>query len=112
MVLEVRAMSEQVRGSPIWSSRPVGGIVWFVWMVGMWVTFFWLLFANGLDEVWRAVTGLPILIEIVVWIVFLPWMLGTWVWTGPWPDWVRVALVLCFAIGWTLVSIPRRRTTR
>jgi hypothetical protein len=102
-------MSELVSRRHVRSWPPVGGMVWFTWMIGMWLAFFWLLFANGLDEVWRAITQLPILVEIVVWIVFFPWLLGTWVWTGPWPDWLRVAVVLCFAMGWTVVSIPRRR---
>jgi hypothetical protein len=81
-------------------------------MAGMWVAFFWLLFADRLDDVWRWVTQLPILVEIVIWIVFFPWMLGTWVWDSSWPDWLRVALVVFFAVCWTVVSIPRRRRTR
>lgn len=76
-------------------------------MVGMWLAFFALLFAGRLDELWRAVTQLPILLQIVAWIVFLPWMLGAWVWTGDWPEWLRVGLVLCFAVGWTWVSVPK-----
>lgn len=78
-------------------------------MVGMWVAFFWLLFADSLDDVWRAISHWPILVEVVVWIALVPWMLGTWVWTSQWPTGIRVALVLCFAIGWTVVSMPRAR---
>ena len=102
-------MSELARGTQARSRRSAGSVVWFIWMVGMWLAFFWLLFAGALDGLWRTITGLPILLDIVLWIVFLPWMLATWVWTGPWPEWIRVTLVLCFAIGWTVVSIPRRR---
>jgi hypothetical protein len=91
------------------AQRPFGAVIWFTWMVGMWVAFFGLLFANRLDEVWKLVTQLPVVVEVVVWIAFLPWMLATWVWTGSWPELLRIALVLCFAIGWTLVSIPRKR---
>lgn len=102
-------MSEAIRDTKARSLPPAGGGLWFIWMVGMWVAFFWLLFADRLDDVWRWVTQLPVLVEIVVWIVFFPWMLGTWVWTGSWPDWLRVALVVCFVVGWTVVSIPRPR---
>jgi hypothetical protein len=91
------------------SRPPAGAMVWFIWMAGMWLAFFWLLFADSLDQVWKAITELPILLEILVWIVFLPWVLGTWVWTAPWPEWLRITLVLCFAIGWTLISLPRGR---
>jgi hypothetical protein len=79
-------------------------------MVGLWVAFFVLLFADRLGALWNAVLQLPLLLEIVLWVVFLPWMLGMAVWTSSWGDWLRVALVLLFAIGWTIASIPRRRS--
>lgn len=102
-------MSELGSGLASRSRHSTGSVVWFVWMVGMWVAFFGLLFAGRLDDLWRLVTQLPLVVEIVAWIAFFPWLLGTWVWTGSWPEALRVALVLCFAVGWTLVSIPRRR---
>jgi hypothetical protein len=88
--------------------RPIGATLWFVWIVGMWMAFFVLLFADQLDEIWGAVRDLPFVAEIVLWVLFLPWMLGTAVWTTSWSGWIRVALVACFAVGWTVVSIPRR----
>jgi hypothetical protein len=45
-------------------------------------------------------------------VAFLPWMLGTAVWTSSWPAVVRVLLVLCFAVGWTVVSIPREQPAK
>jgi hypothetical protein len=87
----------------------LGARLWFVWMVGMWLTFFVLLFAGRLGDVWGAIRALPLLVEIVLWVLFLPWMLGMAVWTSGWADWLRVLLVLCFAIGWTVLSIPRAR---
>jgi nucleotide-binding universal stress UspA family protein len=97
-------MTEAIRGPRVRSSRPAGGGAWFIWMAGMWVAFFWLLLADRLDDVWTWVTQLPILVEIIVWIVFFPWMLGTWVWNSSWPDWLRVALVVSFAVCWTIVA--------
>jgi hypothetical protein len=88
--------------------RPIGATLWFLWMVGMWMAFFALLFADQLDEIWRSVRDLPFVAEMVLWVLFLPWMLGMAVWTTSWATWIRVALVACFAVGWTLVSIPRR----
>jgi hypothetical protein len=92
--------------------RPIGATLWFLWMVGMWMVFFALLFADQLDEIWRLVRDLPLVAEIVLWVLFLPWMLGMAVWTTSWATWVRVALVACFAVGWTVVSIPRRTRTK
>lgn len=94
------------------NERPLLAVVWFVFMIGMWVAFFILLLTNQLAGLWSQVTQLPILAEVVLWIAFLPWMLGSWVWLGSWPLWIRIGLVLCFAIGWSIVSIPRRRRSR
>jgi hypothetical protein len=93
-------------------SRPssLGARLWFLWMVGLWAAFFVLLFADRLGTLWNAVLHLPLLVEIVLWVLLLPWMLGMAVWTSSWSDWLRVTLVLLFAIGWTIASIPRRRS--
>lgn len=88
--------------------RPLGVTLWFLWMTFMWAAFFLLLFADRLGELWSAIRDLPLLVEIGVWVAFLPWMLGTAVWTSSWPAAVRVVLVLCFAVCWTIVSIPRK----
>ncbi|HSC90120.1 MAG TPA: hypothetical protein VLB86_00550 [Gaiellaceae bacterium] len=89
--------------------RPLGATIWFVWMVAMWLLFLTLLLADRLDGLWSWVRGLPLLVEGVLWIAFFPWLLATAVWTSSWGDLVRVLLVVCFAAGWTLVSIPRRK---
>lgn len=64
----------------------LGAKLWFIWMVGLWVAFFVLLFADRLDELWRAILTLPLVVEIVLWVLFLPWMLGMAVWTSTWSD--------------------------
>jgi len=92
--------------------RPLGATLWFLWMVVMWDAFFVLLFAYRLDGIWDAVRDLPLLVEVVAWVAFLPWMLGTAVWTSAWPAALRVLLVACFAVGWTIVSIPREKPTK
>jgi hypothetical protein len=71
-----------------------------------------VLFAGQLDEIWSWIRDLPLVVEIVLWVAFLPWMLGTAVWTSSWAMWIRVVLVLTFAVGWTVVSIPRRTKKR
>ena len=93
-------------------SRPrsragAGAVIWFSWMVVMWLAFFALVFAGQIGSVWSAVTALPVLVQLAAWIAFLPWMLATWVWTGTWVEWIRLVAVAAFAIGWTLVSIPK-----
>jgi hypothetical protein len=81
-------------------------------MILMWAAFFVLLFADRLGELWTAIRDLPLLVEVGMCVAFLPWMLGTAVWTSSWPAVVRVLLVLCFAVGWTVVSIPREQPAK
>ncbi len=84
-----------------------GSKLWFVWMVGMWIVFFVLLRSDRLDELASTIRDLPIVAELVVWLLFFPWVLGTAVWTSDWSEWLRVFLVVLFTAGWTIVSIPR-----
>lgn len=63
-----------------------GATLWFLWMVGMWVAFYILLFADKLEGLWSTIRDLPLLVE-----------------------WLRVTLVVCFTIGWSLAFLPRRK---
>jgi hypothetical protein len=74
----------------------------------------WIAFAAGLiwsqgsvDQVWATIRGLPLVIQLVVWVLFLPVMLGLWVWETSWPLIVRLVLVAGVA-GWNLfMFLPR-----
>jgi hypothetical protein len=88
--------------------RPLSATIWFIWMVAMWAGFFALLAADRIDNVWSWVRDLALLAELVLWVALLPWFLGAAVWTSSWAGWLRLLLVLLFALGWSLVSIPRR----
>ena len=89
-----------------WSA---GAIVWLVWMEAMWAAFFVLLATDQLESLWNSIRDLPMVAEIVIWIACFPWMLGTAVWTSSWSEAIRILLVACFAIAWSLLSIPRRQ---
>jgi hypothetical protein len=88
--------------------RPLGAIIWFAWMLAMWAGFFALLVADRIDGVWSSIRDLPLLVELLLWVALFPWLLGAAVWTSSWAHWLRILLVLAFAFGWSLVSIPRR----
>jgi hypothetical protein len=69
----------------------------------------WIAFAAGLifnqgsvDQAWQAIRDLPLIVQIAVWVLFLPVMIGMWVWETSWPLIVRVVLVLSLA-GWNLL---------
>jgi hypothetical protein len=74
----------------------------------------WIAFAVGLiwsqgtvDQAWEFIRGLPFLLQVVIWILFLPVMAGLWIWETTWP--VIVRLVLLFGLaGWNLLMfLPR-----
>jgi hypothetical protein len=68
----------------------------------------WIAFAAGLifsqgsvDQAWQTIRSLPVIVQLVVWVLFLPVMIGLWVWETSWPLIVRLVLVVGVA-GWNL----------
>ena len=56
----------------------------------------WIAFGAGLlwsqgsvDQVWETIRGLPLIVQAVVWLLFLPVMIGLWIWETSWPLIVR-----------------------
>jgi hypothetical protein len=74
----------------------------------------WIAFAvalvwsqGSLDAAWQSIRSLPLVVQGVVWLLFLPVMLGLWIWETTWPLIVRLPLVVGIA-GWNLlVFLPR-----
>ncbi len=89
------------------------------WMVENGVLFgifalIWIAFAAGLiwsqgsvDQAWASIRELPLIVQAVVWLLFLPVMIGLWIWETTWPLLVRLVLVIGIA-GWNLlIFLPR-----
>ena len=78
--------------------------VLFAFFAVLWVAFgAALIWSQGsLDQAWQAVGGLPLIGQIVVWVLLLPVMAGLWVWETSWPIVLRLVLVLGLA-GWNLL---------
>jgi hypothetical protein len=84
------------------------GVLFIVFAV-IWVAFgAGLLLSQGsLDQAWQAIRGLPLVVQVGVWLLFLPVMIGLWVWETTWPLILRLVLVLGIA-GWNLlVFLPK-----
>ena len=84
------------------------GVLFWIFAV-LWIGFGAALIASqgSIDQAWQAIRNLPLVIQIVVWLLFLPVMVGLWVWETSWPLVVRTILVLGLA-GWNLlVFLPR-----
>jgi hypothetical protein len=52
-------MNEVAAEQPQRRWRP-GATLWFLWMVGMWVAFYVLLFADKLERLWSSIRDLPL----------------------------------------------------
>jgi hypothetical protein len=70
--------------------------------VGAFVLFalLWAAFAAALvwsqgsvDQTWAWIGGLPLILQGVVWLLFLPVVAGLWVWETTWPLVMRLLLV-------------------
>ena len=53
-----------------------------------------------LTDVWAWTRSLNILVQGVIWLLFLPWMICLWMWTLPWAMPIRLVLVIA-ALVWT-----------
>ena len=61
----------------------------------LWATFAAaLVWSQGsLDQTWEWIRGLPLVVQGVVWLLFLPVVAGLWVWETTWPLVMRLVLV-------------------
>ena len=84
------------------------GVLFAIFAV-IWIAFgaALILGQGSLDEAWRTIQGLHPIVQIVVWVLFLPVMAGLWIWETTWPLVVRLTLVIGVA-GWNLlVFLPK-----
>ena len=80
----------------------------------LWVGFAIALAMNRewLDLVWNWVRALPSVAEVIVWVLFLPIMVGLWIWESSWPALVRL-LAFAGIVVWTLLAVSSfRRAVR
>ena len=72
----------------------------------LWIGFAIALVVNPgwLDLLWNWLQVLPTVVEIIVWVLFLPIMVGLWIWESSWPDLVRL-LAFAGIVGWTLLAV-------
>jgi len=74
--------------------------------VVLWVGFILALVVNRgwLDEIWNWAEALPLIPKIMVWVFFLPIMVGLWIWESSWPT-LGSFMGLTAIIVWTLLAV-------
>ncbi len=96
---------------------PLGNAIGFAAENGLLLAVFaalWVAFAAGvvlsqgtIDQTWAWIRGLPLILQGVIWLLFLPVVAGLWIWETSWPLIVRLILVVGLG-GWNLlVMIPK-----
>ena len=73
--------------------------------VVLWVGFAAALLVDRewLDLIWNFVRELPLVVEIIVWILFLPIMVGLWIWESSWSSILRL-LGFAGIVAWTFIA--------
>jgi hypothetical protein len=81
----------------------------FIIFVALWVAFGAGLIWNqgGVDAAWQWIRDLPLLVQAVVWLLFLPVVMGLWIWDTSWPLLVRLLLVGGLAAWSVMIFLPR-----
>mgnify|MGYP001167385914 CR=1 FL=1 len=74
----------------------------------------WLAFAatlvfrrETLNSTWQRIRRLPLVAQLLLWLLFLPVMLGLWIWQTSWPLWLRMLLITGLAWWNVYVFFPR-----
>ena len=92
------------------------GVAWmaesgvlFVIFAIVWVAFGAALVVSqgSVDQAWAAIRALPLPVQAIVWLLFLPVMVGLWAWEQTWPLLVRLALVIGIGAWNLLVFLPK-----
>ena len=81
----------------------------FVVFAIIWAAFGYALIAQqgSIDDAWSTIRSLPLPVQGLVWLLFLPVMIGLWVWETTWPVILRLILVVGLA-GWNLmIFLPK-----
>jgi hypothetical protein len=102
----IETLASGLGNSVAWVAE--SGILFAIFAV-IWIAFgAALIFSQGsVDQAWQTIHGLPLIVQLIVWVLFLPPMVGLWVWETTWPLLLRLLLVVGIA-GWNLlIFLPK-----
>jgi hypothetical protein len=79
----------------------------------LWLAFagLWIFSSETLGHIFTWIQGLPLILEIIVWIVFIPWVGSLWIWHSSWPLWLKVVVIVAIAMA-TLGGSRGRKAAR
>jgi len=111
---------EHPSGAPVVTDRapstghPVFEVAVFVLFAALWVAFgAALVWSQGsLDQVWAWYGELPLIAQGIVGLLFLPLVVGLWVWESAWPLALRLLIVGGLAAVNLYLFFPRAVVAR
>jgi hypothetical protein len=105
--MNTSAMGKEALPRPGWFAIPPK--VAFALVLILWCAFGAALAMQpaALRDLWGTVAGLWLPIRAVVWLLFLPWMLGLWAWQSDWALLLRLGVVGGLAVATVAAFYPR-----
>jgi hypothetical protein len=75
----------------------------------LWLGFGYALIASqgSLDAAWQWVRSLPLLIQGLAWLVFLPVLVALWIWQTTWPIVLRLIVIAGLAWWSLMMFVPK-----
>jgi hypothetical protein len=88
-------------------------ILAFGGVVVLWAAFAALLLLSPatIDGIWTWFRAQSLLVQLPLGLLFLPWLLGVWIWESTWPAALRGVLVLGAAWATIFAFLPGRSGT-
>lgn len=90
-----------------------GATVVFNVLVFLMFAILWIAFAAALafsprtvDDLWHRTRLLPLLIQAMVWLLFLPLMIGLWIWERTWSLPIRLVLIISLGVWNVYMFFP------
>jgi hypothetical protein len=87
----------------------VFNVLVFTMFAILWVAFVTALALSPgtLDDLWHQTRRLPLLIQGVVWLLFLPLMIGLLIWERTWPLPIRLVLIIGLGVWNVYMFFPQ-----
>jgi hypothetical protein len=106
--MATRSPTRSTTHTPSAGAAPLAGVFLILWIAFAAA----LIFSQGtLDSVWHWLGALPLVGQVAVWVLFLPLVVGLWIWESDWALWLRLVLIFMIAVG-NIAAFSARPGTR
>jgi hypothetical protein len=87
----------------------VFNVVVFVLFAGLWLVLAMALLTrpDAATAVWHELRGRSMVLQLIVWVLFLPVTAALWLWSRPWPTALRATLIAALAFINLMMFLPR-----